>query len=150
MEINSKYRQIVFIVTYSTTKEGIKYLILKRKLHWKGWEFPKGGINFPESKESAVKREVFEETGNKTLKIKKFNFSGEYKYKKKYFDRKDFIGQSFSLYSAEIKYEKAKLDKIEHSDYKWLLFGEAVKKVTFPNQKKSLKIVNEWLKNEKN
>jgi 8-oxo-dGTP pyrophosphatase MutT (NUDIX family) len=141
-----KYRKIVFIVTYAKLKDKIYYLILKRKLHWKGWEFPKGGIDFPELKKSAVKREILEETGNKTLKIKKFNFSGKYKYKKKYPDRKDFIGQSFSLYSAEIKYGKVKIDKTEHSDYKWLLFEEAVKKLTFPNQKKSLKIVNEWLK----
>ena len=140
-----KYRKIVFIVTYAKLKNKIHYLILKRRLHWKGWEFPKGGIDFPESKKSAVKREVLEETGNKTLKIKKFDFSGRYKYKKKYPDRKDFIGQFFYLYSAEIKCGKVKLDKTEHSDYKWLLFEEAIKKITFPNQKKSLKIVNNYL-----
>ena len=50
------YRKGFFIVTYSRTKEGIKYLILKRKLHWKGWEFPKGGLEKGESFEKAVKR----------------------------------------------------------------------------------------------
>jgi 8-oxo-dGTP pyrophosphatase MutT (NUDIX family) len=149
MEVKQKFRKIVFIVTYAKLKDKTYYLVLKRKLHWKGWEFPKGGVDFPELKKSAVKREILEETGNKALKIKKFNFSGKYKYKKKFGDRKDFIGQSFHLYSVEIKYGKAKLDKTEHSEYKWLLFEEAVKKVTFPNQKKSLKIVNDWLKNEK-
>jgi len=40
------YRKAVFVVVYRETKTGKdrKYLILKRKLHWKGWEFPKGGL----------------------------------------------------------------------------------------------------------
>jgi len=143
--MKSKYRQIVFMVTYAEVNKEIKYLILKRRFHWRGWEFPKGGIDFPESKKEAVKREVFEETGKNALKIKEFNFHGNYLYKKKFPDRKDFIGQSYSLYAAEVKYGKVKLDKVEHSDYKWLSFDGAVQKVTFQNQKKSLEIVNKWL-----
>ena len=140
-----KFRKAVFIVTYSIQKNKIYYLILKRKLHWKGWEFPKGGVDFPESKKSAIKREIKEETNLIPLKIKKFNFSGKYKYKKKYLDRKDFIGQSFYLYAVEVKKEKVKIDEREHSNYKWLEFKEAVKKVTWKNQKESLKIVDDFL-----
>jgi len=143
----SKYRQVVFVVAYARkSKEEIKYLILKRKFHWRGWEFPKGGINFPESKKSAVIREILEETGKKTLKVKRFNFHGKYDYKKKFPERKDFIGQAYYLYAAEIKYGNVKIDKMEHSTYVWLSFDEALKKVTFRNQKKSLEIVNKWLK----
>ena len=144
--MSSKYRQAVFVVTYSKTNEGIKYLILKRKFHWRGWEFPKGGIQDNESKRTTVRREILEETGEKTLKVKRFNFHGKYNYKKKFPERKDFIGQAYSLYAAEIKYGKVKIDKMEHSTYVWLSFDEAVKKVTFRNQKKSLGIVNKWLK----
>ena len=36
-----KYRKGIFFVVYAKTKKGIKYLVLKRKLHWSGWEFPK-------------------------------------------------------------------------------------------------------------
>ena len=113
------------------------------------WEFSKGGINISESEESAVKRELFEETGKHQLKIKKFNFHGKYKYKKKISERKDIIGQSYSLYAVEIKYGKIKIEKLEHSDYKWLDFEEAVKKVTWSNQKESLRIVNNWLKKDR-
>jgi 8-oxo-dGTP pyrophosphatase MutT (NUDIX family) len=144
----SKFRKAVFIVTYSKVKNKIFYLILKRKLHWKGWEFPKGGINFLETKKQAVKREIKEETGLKILKIKKFDFNGKYNYNKKYFDRKDFSGQTFVLYSAKVKKEKVKLDKLEHSDYKWVDFNTAIKKLTWPNQRKSLKIINCWLEDE--
>ena len=142
-----KYRKAVFILVYAQTKKKIEYLLLKRKLHWKGWEFPKGAIKFFETKKAAVKRELFEETGLKPIKIKRFNFSGKYPYDRIYSDRPGIKGQTFSLYSAEVKKRKINLDKIEHFGYKWFTFSDALKKLKWPNQKKSLKIVNDWLKN---
>ena len=139
------YRNAIFVVVYSKKENKIEYLVLKRKHHWTGWEFPKGGININEKKEHAVKREVMEETGLKVLGVKKFNYSGKYRYKKKFVDRKGLIGQSFSLYAAKVKKGKVKVSKREHSRYKWLEFEKAVKKVRFNNQKKSLRIVNKWL-----
>ena len=131
---------------HSVSKENkIQYLVLKRKHHWKGWEFPKGGINLDEKMESAVRREVGEETGLTARKIRKFNFSGKYLYKKEFSDRTGIVGQTFSLYSAEVKKGKVKIDKKEHSEYNWLEFEKAIKKVRFNNQKKSLRIVNESL-----
>ena len=142
-----KYRRAVFVVVYSIENNKIKYLILKRKLHWKGWEFPKGGLEKGEKIAEVVRREVKEETGLKPFSVKKFNFSGKYKYHKKFSDRKYFGGQSFVLYSAEVKRAKVKVDAREHSRGKWASFSEAVRKVKFANQKKSLKIVDEWLRN---
>lgn len=139
-----KYRKAVFIVTYAKVKNEIYYLILKRKLHWKGWEFPKGGLEKNESIINTIKRELKEETSLISLKgkIKNLRVRGKYKYKLKYPDRPGFIGQSYSLYSAEVKKQKVKVDQREHSDYKWLKFEDAVKKLTFRNQKKCLGIVN--------
>jgi len=144
--MKGNYRKAVFVVVYARTKKGIEYVILKRRHHWRGWEFPKGGANFNETKKDAAKRETKEETGLKPLKVKKFNFSGRYLYKKKFADRTGIMGQTFSLYSVLVKKGKAKIDKKEHSGYKWMSFEEAVKKVRFNNQKKSLKIVDEWLR----
>ena len=146
-----KYRKAVFVVTYARTKKGIEYIILKRKLHWKGWEFPKGAVRFFETKKHAVKREIKEETGLIQLKgkIKKFNYSGKYDYDKIYPDRPEIKGQTFTLYAAEVKKpagEKIKLDNIEHSDYKWVNFSKALRMIKWPNQKKSLKIVNDYLR----
>jgi len=140
-----RYRHAIFVVVYAKTKSGIEYLILKRKHHWKGWEFPKGGINFNETKEHAVKRETKEETGLNPIRIRKFSYKGRYKYKKKFADRTGIVGQTFSLHAAEVKKGKMKIDKKEHAGYKWLDFEKAVKKVRFINQKKSLRIVNRWL-----
>jgi 8-oxo-dGTP pyrophosphatase MutT (NUDIX family) len=143
-----RYRKAVFIVTYAKTKNRIEYLILKRKLHWKGWEFPKGGMKSFETQRHAVKRELKEETGFLPLRIKKFNIMGKYKYDKKYPDRSGYAGQTYTLFSAEVKKDKINLDRLEHSDYKWVSFREAIKKLAWPNQRKSLKVVNSWLGNE--
>jgi 8-oxo-dGTP pyrophosphatase MutT (NUDIX family) len=143
MKLN--YRKGVFLVVYSEKNRENIYLILKRKLHWKGWEFPKGGIEKNEQIKKAIIREIKEETGLKPIKIKKFSGKGKYKYNRKYSDRKEFIGQTYSLYAIEVKFGKARIDRKEHSDYKWLGFNDAHKKLTWTNQKKCLKIVNDWL-----
>jgi 8-oxo-dGTP pyrophosphatase MutT (NUDIX family) len=142
----SKYRKAVFGVAYFKNSEGkIEYILLKRKKHWKGWEFPKGKIEKSETKINAARREVVEETGLKILKIKHFNEKGSYLYHKELKDRPGIIGQTYSLFAVQVKKGKVKLDKIEHSWHKWVSFEEAYKKLTWSNQRKCLKIVNMWL-----
>ncbi len=146
-----RYRKAVFIVTYRKARPRfcksytILYLVLKRKLHWTGWEFPKGGMENGENLTSSVKRELEEETGQITSNIKKFKEEGKYRYDKEYPDRKGIIGQTYTLFSAELKSKKIKLDKKEHSDYKWLSFKKAEKILTWKNQKECLRIVNNFM-----
>ena len=144
-----KYRQGIFIVVYSRTKEGIKYLILERKLHWKGWEFPKGGLKKGEKISDALRRELKEETGRFALETKRFDESGKYEYERELKDRNGFIGQTYILYSAEIIPGNIKLDREEHSGYEWMNFEDAFKRLTWENQKKCLKIVKDFLKTGK-
>lgn len=146
--MKKRYRKAVFIVTYTKTNSGLVYLILKRKLHWKGWEFPKGGIERFEFKKGAVKRELREETGQIANNIKKYSIRGRYEYHKLLKDRPGFIGQSYKLYSAEIKNKKIIFDKKEHSAYRWVTYKQALKKLTWPNQRKCLSIVNNSLTKE--
>jgi tRNA nucleotidyltransferase (CCA-adding enzyme) len=139
----NKYRKAVFIVIYKKEKKKVIYLILKRKLHWKGWEFTKGGIEKNETPMQCAIREIKEETNLTPKIIQMHNYSGKYNYDlKSKKDRKPYIGQSFILFSAQIKGKKIKLDSIEHEDYKWENFKEALEMLTWVNQKNSLKIVN--------
>jgi len=144
-----KYRKSVFIVAYSIEKNKIYYLVLKRKLHWRGWEFPKGGKKLFETYKMAVKREVFEETGQKPLKIIKFNKKGIYDYDKILKDRPKVIGQNFKLYAVEIEKKKIKRDINEHSHSKWLSFKKALEILTWENQRECLKVVDNFLMDEK-
>ena len=143
------YRKAVFIVVYRINQETKKpeYILLKRKLHWKGWEFPKGGIDKNETILQTVKRETKEETGFKPMKIINFNIKVKYKYAKILKDRPSVIGQTYHLLAAEInpKDNKIKMDTTEHSSFIWLPFKEAIKKLTWNNQKKALRIVNSRL-----
>lgn len=136
-----KYRKGVFIVTFNKNK----YLILKRKLHWEGWEFPKGGRKEKERVEKTIKREIKEETGQKPITIIYFNKTGSWKYPKTLPDRPGIKGMSWQLFAAEIKNLKIKLAK-EHESYKWLSYNQAYKMLTYKNQKTCLKLVNNYLK----
>jgi len=143
-----KFRNAIFAVVYSKNSGGIEYLILHRTKHWTGWEFVKGKIEMFETKKMAVRREVKEETGLKILRMKRFHVDGLYKYKKILKDRPGIIGQKYHLFAVEVKKGKVKIDRKEHSGHRWIKFNEARNKLTWKNQKKCLKIVDGWLKDE--
>ena len=138
------FRPAVFIVIYYINKSARKpiYLLLKRKLHWKGWEFPKGKIEKGESKDKTARREAWEESGLRVIKLKKYNVSGKYLYSKILKDRPGYKGQTYTLFAGEVKKGPVRLEKKEHSGHIWLPFNEAVKKLTWPSQKRCLRIVN--------
>ena len=139
------YRKAFFCVVYRREKDKILYLLQKRKLHWKGWEFPKGGIELREQILDTLKRELKEETGQKPFNIKKYSIQGKYKYSKIFKDRPNIIGQTFKLFSAELKKEKIKIDSHEHSQYKWLSFKNTIKLLTHSNQRRCLRVVDKEL-----
>ncbi len=142
-----KYRKGVFCVVY--TSKPIKYLLLHRKKHWQGWEFPKGGKLAREKLENTVRREIKEETGLNVKKIKNFNVKGKFVYDKKTKEERKFKGFIWQLFACEVQRKKVKISKKEHDKYKWCTFTQAVKLLTWPNQKKCLEIVNKFLRKTK-
>ena len=140
--MNMKTRRGFFCIIYRKEKNKIQYLLLKRKLHWKGWEFLKGGIEKGESILESLKREIKEETGQKPFNIKKHKLKGKYKYNGKLVDRTKITHQSYVLYSAEIEDVNMKIDKREHSGYRWVDYKKALELLTWPNQKKCLRYFN--------
>lgn len=135
-----KYRKGVFFVVFRKERK-VKYLVLKRKLHWTGWEFCKGGVKGVEKELTTVKRELKEETGCNPVAIIPFNVRGKYKYKKKLADRPGVIGQSYHLFAVEVGRKKIRLGE-EHSSYRWVDFKKAYRLLTYPDQRTCLVIVD--------
>ena len=123
----------------------MQYLILKRKLHWKGWEFPKGGIEGGESALKTIKREIKEETGQVPYYIKKYNKMGKFEHKDLESLKLGFAGSKYRLYSAKIKEGKVKVDPREHEDYKWVDFRGGIRHLEWENQREALRVVKDKL-----
>lgn len=131
-------RQIVGLVVF----DGEKFLLLHRILHWKGWEFPKGGIIEGESVEDAISRELLEETG-----IPKYELVGKID-ELDYFDnshmRKSHVKNFLIRVSSnnKITFENQALRngvKVnEHDDFKWCFPAEAVRLLKHKNMKQSM------------
>jgi len=142
--MHKKYRKGIFCVVY--TAKPVCYLLLHRKLHWSGWEFPKGGSLAREKTENTVKREIKEETGLKAIETRQFPINGSFIYDKKTQAERKFKGFRYVLFSCSVKKGKIRLDKKEHDDFKWCRYSQALKLLKWPNQKRCLKIVNNTIK----
>ncbi|HNV01170.1 MAG TPA: NUDIX domain-containing protein [archaeon] len=132
-------RNIVGLIVF----DGEKFLILHRKLNWKGWEYPKGGIEEGETHEEAIKRELWEETGLERYeligKISEFEFIDKARNRKGH--TYNYLLRVPSTAVVKINNEHV-LDKeivLEHDDFKWCLPKEAIKLLTHKDMKISLK-----------
>ena len=136
-----KRRNIVGVMVF----DGERFLLLHRILNWKGWEYPKGGIEEGEEKEGTVGRELFEETG--LSKFEMMGKVGEFDF----FDRKrsstttmtNFLVRVSSNSKVALEENQA-VDKdgkkiIEHDGYRWCQPEEALKLLTHDDTKAALR-----------
>ena len=101
-----------------------EFLILKKKGTWVGWQFVQGAKEKGEDWDTAVKREVEEETGLKDVEVvKKLDIKADYWFKWEGELTHKFL--TFFLVKANKK-DKVKVS-VEHSDYKWCGYEEALK-----------------------
>lgn len=131
----------------------IYYLLLHYES--KHWDFAKGHIEKNETDEETVKREVEEETGIKDLEIIpgfkstiKYFFR-QYKEKVSEHDRRrgetPWVFKLVKFYLAQTWTKEVRLSP-EHTEYKWLLYKDALKLLTHKNAKNILKKADEFLK----
>lgn len=132
-------------IIFRKEKDKTYYLLLSysamSKIEKTYWGLPKGRIEKGEKIIEAAKREVKEETGLEDIQlIKGFKETEKYFFK---FQGKSVL-KSIIFYLAETKTQKIKLS-FEHIEYKWLIYEEAIKQLTFKETKEILKKANNFL-----
>lgn len=114
-----------------------KYLLLKRKLNWKGWEFLKGGVKGKESEKKCLKREIKEEVGITNFESIKTKEIHRFDYPKSYIkDNKVWSGAKNRVYLIRIFDKKIKLDSHEHSGFKWVNEKDVLKLLNWKDYKR--------------
>ncbi len=115
------------------------YLLL---LHPTYWGFTKGNIEKNESEEETAKREAQEEAGLADINILK-GFKENLKWFYKF--ENELINKEAVFFLAETKTESIKLS-LEHNDFKWCSFDEALSLMEIENNKELLKKADDFLK----
>ena len=125
------------------TFDNDRFLILKKKGNWEGWQFVQGKIDEGETEEDAVLRELKEETGLDGEIVRKLDLKADYWFQ--------FEGRQIHKFLTFflVKADKAKEVKIgvEHSDWKWTDYETTLKEIKFNKDKfeqavKELKKIN--------
>jgi 8-oxo-dGTP pyrophosphatase MutT (NUDIX family) len=130
-------RRGVAAVVFLRKGDKTKYLLLKRKKNWKGWEWLKGGRKPLESESACLRREIREEIGVREFSAKKTKYFSSFKYAQEYLkDHRKFDSAKHRVYAVEVFSDKIKVDKIEHSGFKWVNRKEALRILTWPDQKR--------------
>jgi len=127
-------------VIFRRKQGNIYYLVLH--YHLGHWGFPKGHLEKSENWQEAAERETEEETGLSGLK-----FIDGFKEWFKYFFRRDdkSIAKIVTYFLAEASKAKIVISS-EHLSYRWLPYKQAVKQLTFQNDKDVLRKANNFLR----
>jgi bis(5'-nucleosidyl)-tetraphosphatase len=105
------------------------------------WDFPKGGVERGETEEEAARREIMEETG---LIVNSFipNFRKKIEY---HYRRADGLShKQVIFFLARANTDRVKIS-YEHSNYEWLTFEQAMRRLSFENARNILREANAFL-----
>ena len=144
------------VVIFYRENQKIYYLILDYSYDY--WGFSKGHMEEGENLKQTALREAEEETGIKDLKfVKGFEQKSKYSYevngqkifrenKRNSFKLKDKdIFKIVVYFLAETKTKKVMISS-EHKAYEWLLYEEALDKLTYKDCKETLEKANKFFK----
>ena len=133
--------RVIDAYIYRKTKEGIKYLILKRAktiMYEHLWQGVAGKIEKGEQSWQAAIRELKEETGLDPLKI--FVADHVSKFYETHGDRINLV----PVFGVEVASDIVLLSS-EHSDFKWVDYDSACSYLVWEGQKKGITVVNEMI-----
>ncbi len=138
------------IITYRTTAEGPRFLILYHGHNY--WNFPKGKIESEEKSFQTAVREVREETGL-TRNDLRFNENFKTSENFTFWRNKEKIYKTIVFYLAETTQQRIKLPEQtdaegeKHEGYGWFTYKEALKVLTKEDSQRVLKQAYNFLRN---
>jgi len=143
----------VLVYPVRKTKGDWEYLMLKRvKNRGEFWQGVTGAPENDETLSEAAKRELYEETGYSSVNLIKTDISYiipmEDRWKEIYPEGTKEIPEY--LFIAVIYHpDPPKIDPIEHNDWKWCSYDEAINLLTWEDNKRALEYVQKNLREEK-
>ena len=129
------YRKNVGIIV---CKKGKVLLCARADQLTYSWQFPQGGIDAQEDVIDAAKRELFEETGIKSVKliaIMPYSLKYDFPLNNKYHKISGFVGQDQHWVCFEFTGDDSEIDfkinpqEIEFKDFEWTDINEAPKRI---------------------
>ena len=133
--------RVIDAYVYRKTKDGIKYLILKRaktKMYEHLWQGVAGKIEKGEQAWQAAIRELKEETGLDSMRI--FVADHVSKFYETHGDRVNLV----PVFGIEVGSDIVSLSN-EHSDFKWVDYDSTCLYLVWKGQKKGISVVNEMI-----
>lgn len=113
------------------------FLLLRREQNWKGWECLKGGCRKGENEMRCLRREIREETGAEEFRFKKTGMIHSFMYEKPFWkDNKKYEGARNRIYLVELHPSRIRLDRKEHSGFRWASRKAALNMLTWRDYKK--------------
>jgi len=144
----------VLIYTIRKTNEDWEYLMLKRVKNRGGfWQGVTGAPENDETLSDGAKRELNEETGYSSVNLIKTDISYiipmEDRWKDIYPEGTKEIPEY--LFIAMIPHpDPPKIDPIEHNDWKWCSYEEAINLLSLEDNKRALEYVQKYLRDVRN
>ena len=126
-------------IVYNIDDDHPYYLILKHKAGH--WSFPKGHVEGNETEIETALREIKEETGLKVTIDTRIRLINQYQPTTSSF--KEVV-----YFIAKANTNKVICQQEEIESYCWCLFSDAIKLITYENDKRILVKMDEYLRNE--
>ena len=142
----------VLIYPVRKVNKAWEYLMLKRVKNRGGfWQGVTGAPENNETLSEAAKRELYEETGYSQLDLIKTDVSYIIPMEERWLDIYPKGTKEIPEYLFIAKIHQPgppKIDPIEHNDWKWCSYGEAMNLLSLDDNKKALEYVHKFLKKD--